>query len=125
MLPADLATHHNLKGPTMKPLVPIVALATLAIPGHADAATSTKPVLLSAVVRPYTIGYRVEATVTADPGQTVTLTSEAYRHPVQVEATMIGGGTVSAKCTPTVLPHTWRVVVDGVVVASTSGIKCG
>lgn len=106
-----------------------VALALIGVAGYridsAGAATATPPRVVSAGVLWYT---DVVSTVTVDAASTIKLTNVAYRHPEELQAVVVttGDGTfeIRDRCRPYVLPHTWIVYVDGVVVASTRGLKC-
>lgn len=105
----------------------IAAAVALAVASPADAASTATP---PALVRGATVLYArdVASTVNVDGPATITLTHLAYRHPERVQATVTaataGTYTIRDRCKPTTLPHTWNVYVNGVKVASTSGLKC-
>jgi hypothetical protein len=111
----------------MKALFIIAATAILAVatPAHA-ATTATKPALVAGATRFY--ARDVASTVKVDGRATITLTHVAYRHPERLQATVTattaGTYTIRDRCKPTTLPHTWIVYVNGVKVASTTGLKC-
>jgi hypothetical protein len=107
-------------------IVPAVVVGALAVasPAHAvDRATSP------AVVKGTTALYPtdVATTVTVDGPAVIRVTNVAYRHAEQVQVTrtvtQAGTYTVRDRCQPYLLPHTWIVYVDGVVVA-TAKLKC-
>lgn len=111
----------------MKRTLPIVAAAlTMLWAGHADAATSTAPRQVKSTSVLYATD--VAATVTVDRPSTITLTNLAYRHAEELQATVVtttaGVYEIRDRCKPITLLHTWRVFVDGVLVASTTGLRC-
>lgn len=114
---------------TLARILLAVALALIGVAGYrieqAGAATATPPRTVAAGVLWYT---DIASTVTVEAASTIKLTNIAYRHPEQVQAVVVttGPGTyeIRDRCQPYRLPHTWIVYVDGVVVASTGGLKC-
>lgn len=105
-------------------ILAVIAVTAVAMPVPADAATATTPRVVPAGVLYY---QDVISTVVVDGPAVITLTNLAYRHPEQTQATVVAtvAGTyeIRDRCNPYVLPHAWRVKVDGVVVASAS-LKC-
>jgi hypothetical protein len=107
-------------------IAPVVLVATLAVSSPAQAVDrATKP----AVVKGTTALYKtdVATTVTVDGPAVIKITNVAYRHPERVQATRVvskaGTYTIRDRCQPSVLPHTWIVYVDGVVVAKAK-LRC-
>lgn len=70
--------------------------------------------------------YEVRTTVTLDTEVEVVVTSEAYRHPIEVEYRKVlpaGTHAIAVRCTSTRLPHDWKVYIGGVRVTQAS-LKC-
>ncbi len=107
-------------------IAPAVLVATLAVASPALAAdTATKPATVTGTTRLYASD--VATTVTVDGPAVIKMTNLAYRHAEQVQVTRTvtkaGTYTISDRCQPYLLAHTWIVYVDDVVVAS-SKLKC-
>lgn len=86
--------------------------------------TATKPVIRTEMkLFP---AYYVEATVYLDSESVITMTSEALRHPIELEYSAVlpaGEHKISVKCKSTRLPHDWRIKINGDLV-SASSLKC-
>lgn len=105
-----------------------VAFLTVAVTPDATAQSATNPATVRSTIITYTVYRDVVSTVVVDGPAVITMTNLAYRHPEQTQVTVVAtaAGTYELRdlCKPIVLPHTWRVYIDGVLVAATSGLKC-
>jgi hypothetical protein len=106
--------------------VPLTALAVITAP--VDALSATKPALVKSTIITYAPYQDVVSSVVVDGPATITLTNLAYRHPEQVQATVVTttAGTFQIRdlCKPYLLAHTWIVYVNDVKVAQTTGLNC-
>ena len=107
-------------------LIASAVLVSLAVASPAQALdTATMPAVVKGVTTLYMTD--VATTVTVDGPAVIKMTNFAYRHPEQVQATLVvnkaGTYTIRDRCQPYLLAHTWIVYVDGKVVAS-SKLKC-
>jgi hypothetical protein len=100
--------------------------STDATAGATQFATSTPPVLVPGSV-PLLYAEDVAATVTVAGPALVTMSTSAYRHAPEIQATVrvAAADTVRllARCEYTRLPMTWTVQVNGVVIASAT-LRC-
>jgi hypothetical protein len=86
--------------------------AALGLTGIAEAASATTPKMVT-IGSPLGFNdYQVRTTVTLDTATRVVVTSEAYRHPREVEFDQVlpaGTHAVEIDCRSTRLPHSWVV----------------
>jgi hypothetical protein len=107
------------------PIALAMVASSVATAAPVDAMSATKPATVAGSTRLYMRD--VASTVITDGPATITLTNVAYRHPEEVQATLVvteaGSYTIADRCKPITLPHDWIVRVNGVEIARGT-LKC-
>jgi len=102
----------------------IVAASIITPTPASSYSTASTPVIVTAIKLFPT--YTVTTTVTLDAEAVVTVTSEALRHPRELEYSAVlpaGSHTIQVPCKSTRLPHEWTVNIGGER-ASRAALKC-
>ena len=109
----------------MKLLTIILVAASVLAPTPASSYSTASTPVVHTAIKLFPV-YAVRTTVTLDTESVVVITSEALRHPREVEySATLPAGThdLSVPCKSTRLPHEWTVTIDGER-ASRASLKC-